>query len=36
MLTLLVCLQQANVKKFKKMMKIVNTDEKNLHILQTF
>ena len=35
MLTSLVYLQQGNVKKSEKMMKIVNNDEKNLHILWT-
>ena len=33
MLTL-VYLQQGNVKKSKKLMTIVNTDEENLHILK--
>ena len=35
MLTLLVSLQQGNVKQFEKLTKIVNTQEDNLHILCT-
>ena len=35
MLTSLVCLQQGNVKKSKKFMKIVKIDEENLQIFQT-
>ena len=34
-LTLLVSLQQGNVKQFKKLAKIVNIQEENLHILCT-
>ena len=34
MLTLLAYLQQGNVKKSKKLIKIVNTGEENLHIFQ--
>ena len=34
MLTSFVYLQQGNVKKSKKLMKIVNTDEENLHIFR--
>ena len=30
-----VCLQQRNVKKPKKFMKIVNIDEENFHIFRT-
>ena len=32
---LLVCLQQVNVKKSRKLMKTVNVDEENLHIFRT-
>ena len=35
MLTPLVSLQQGNVKKSKKLMKIVNIDRENLHIIWT-
>ena len=35
MLTSLVYLQQGNVKKSKKVMKIVKTNEENLHIFRT-
>ena len=35
MLTSLDCLQQGNVKKSKKFMKIVKIDEENLQIFQT-
>ena len=35
MLASLVYLQQGNVKKSKKLMKIVNTDEENFHIFRT-
>ena len=35
MLTSLVCLQQGNVEKSKKLMKIVNIDEENLQIFRT-
>ena len=34
MLTLFAYLQQGNVKKSKKLIKIVNTGEENLHIFQ--
>ena len=34
MLTSLVCLQQGNVKKSKKLMKIVNIDKENLQIFR--
>ena len=34
-LTSLVNVQQENVKKSKKLMKIVNIDEENLHIFPT-
>ena len=35
MLTSLVYLQQENVKKSKKLIKLDNTDEENFHIFQT-
>ena len=35
MLTLLVFLQQGNIKKSEKIMKIVNTDTENVHIFWT-
>ena len=35
MLTSLVYLQKENVKKLKKLMKIVNIDEEDFHIFQT-
>ena len=35
MLTSLVYLQQGNIKKSKKLMTIVNTDEENFHIFRT-
>ena len=35
MLTSLVYLQQGNVKKSKKLIKLANIDEENLHIFQT-
>ena len=35
MITSLVCLQQGNAKNFKKLMKLVNIDEENLHIFRT-
>ena len=35
MLTLLVFLQQGNIKKSEKIMKIVNTDRENVHIFWT-
>ena len=35
MLTPLVYLQQGNVKQSKKLMKIINIQEENIHIFQT-
>ena len=35
MLTLLVFLQQGNIKKSEKIMKVVNTDRENVHIFWT-